>query len=125
MLSADAGFMLIAGVLQDTSNFYTAIYYIPAASLFPNIITYDKTGKIMDGQNMDFECWDGAPYNYQCEGAVTINEKLEITFEHTTTCFDCDSLSTATTVFIDKGRGKISTAGQIEFSRDKTITHSR
>jgi hypothetical protein len=106
------------GVLGDTSKFFTVIYYTPAASFFPNIITYDKNGKILDGQNMNFDCWDGGPDN-KCSGQFEISKTLDIDFEHTTICYECDSTSTKPIEFTDKGHGRILASGQIEFKKEK------
>ncbi|HCW09042.1 MAG TPA: hypothetical protein DGG95_16925 [Cytophagales bacterium] len=107
------------GMLADTSRFYTLIFYAPAATLIPVITTFDKTGERIYDQGVDFGCWDGGPYSYECDGQIKIDSKMNLNLEHVTTCFDCDSTSSKPVKYFEKRKGKIRNDGMIELEAIK------
>ena len=107
------------GILTDTSSFYTLIFYAPTVTFIPVISTYDKKGNRISDKGIDFGCWDGGPYDYSCDGHLTVDNKMNLNLEHVTICNDCDSTSTEPVKFIEKRKGKITNNGQVELEARK------
>ena len=108
--------LLCYGMLSDTARFYTLVFYAPAVTYVPVLVTFDKNGSKIHDRSVDFGCWDGGPDNYECDGHLTVDKNLNLNFEHVTTCYGCDSTSTAPKLYIDKGKGKIGKDGQIKLN---------
>jgi|LakMenE01Jun11ns_1017448.scaffolds.fasta_scaffold9743097_2 hypothetical protein len=118
-LFTQSGSILCYGILTDTSSFYTLIFYAPTVTFIPVISTYDKKGNRISDKGIDFGCWDGGPYDYSCDGHLTVDNKMNLNLEHVTICNDCDSTSTEPVKFIEKRKGKITNNGQVELEARK------
>jgi hypothetical protein len=106
---------LCYGLLADTAKFYSLIFYFPAATSIPGILTFDKNGNNISGQSFDFGCWDGGPYDSKCDGFLTIERDLSFVVDHTTTCFDCDSTSNNPVKYFKTSKGRILPSSKIEY----------
>jgi hypothetical protein len=109
------------GLLTDTSNFYTAIFFGAAAHALPIIATFDKTGHTISTTSIDFGCWDGGPYDYTCSGGFVINPDMSISLNHETVVTKSYDARDSTDAFPVKypysWKGKILMNGAIEIEK--------
>jgi hypothetical protein len=107
------------GMVSDSSNFYTLFTYMHGAvTPIPMIETFDKSGKFIDSEQIDFGCWGGgAPYEYTCEGGYVLNKDFTISLYHetiVTDCVVCDSTEIFPRSYAYQWKGRILNNGTIE-----------
>lgn len=80
----------IAGVIQDTTNFFGFIYFYPGDELIPILVTFDKTGELIEKSQIAKEC--ASDCGYDCHSTVIINKDYKIVFRLNETITKCDSV---------------------------------
>ena len=80
----------IAGVLKDTADFFGFIYLVPADEMIPVLVTFDKTGRLIEKNQIAQECASGC--GYDCHSYVTISKDYTIIFKFNETIAKCDSI---------------------------------
>ncbi|MCA0447939.1 MAG: hypothetical protein LCH54_17100 [Bacteroidetes bacterium] len=78
----------IAGVFQDSTKFFGFIYFYPADEMLPILVTYDKTGKMIERNLIAHEC--GVDCGYTCDWMVTITEDYKIVYKLNETIIPCN-----------------------------------
>jgi hypothetical protein len=111
----------VAGVLPDTSNFYCFLYYSVGDALYPNLVTIDKKGKIIDKANICIGNCAGLMIDIDsCIDKVTINKDLSINLLYRVRGSAETRDSIPKTVKVNNqiiGKGKILKNGKIEISK--------
>lgn len=111
----------VGGVLPDTSNFYSILYYQTGDLIYPFISTFDKQGNLIDEENIGIGYCGGLTIDLDtCVDRVTINQRLEIEsfYKAIGTAEDstgqelkiCNSIT---------GKGTIKADGQIEILKSE------
>jgi hypothetical protein len=120
LIFGDAGISCY-GLLADTTDFYTAIFFAAAAHALPVIVTFDKAGHTISATSIDFGCWDGGPYDYTCSGGFVINPDMTITLNHETVVTksydDRDSTEVFPVKYPNSWKGKILMNGTIKIEK--------
>ncbi|HEX3007767.1 MAG TPA: hypothetical protein VHO90_09150 [Bacteroidales bacterium] len=80
----------IAGVLKDTADFFGFIYLVPADEMIPILVTFDKTGRLIEKNQIAQEC--GSDCGYDCHSYVSIDKDYKIIFKFNETIAKCDSI---------------------------------
>ena len=80
----------IAGVIQDTANFFGYIYFYPGDELIPILVTFDKTGRLIEKSQIAKECSSGC--GYDCHSTVTISKDYRIVFTLNEIIAKCDNV---------------------------------
>lgn len=78
----------IAGVFEDSTNFFGFIYFYPADEMLPILVTYDKSGKLIERNLIAHEC--GVDCGYTCDWMVTITEDYKIIYKLNETESPCE-----------------------------------
>jgi len=118
------------GILTDTANFYSLIYLFPADALYPVLVTYTKTGKLIDKTYLSVNgCGSDAGLTY-CSSTSIINKDLTVFCADTVKYdFICDSVGkeipNSSEILIDTKKGRLTKngkiiMGQIHNSKQKT-----
>jgi hypothetical protein len=112
---------LVAGVLPDTSGYYCFLYYSVGDALYPNLVTIDKKGNIIDKANICIGNCAGLMIDIDsCIDKVTINKDLSIDLLYRVRGSVETQDSLHKTVKVNnqiKGKGKILEDGKIEISK--------
>ena len=112
------------GILPDTSNFFSLIYFYPADSYYPQLITYDKKGKQIDQTPLIVNgCGSGCGLQY-CSETGIINKDLSIFCADTLVWeYFCDSLSepipNSDIIWINSKTGKLTNNGKLKMTDEK------
>ncbi len=77
----------IIGVNPDTSNYFGFFYLLPADNAIPALVTYDKSGKLINNELLATSCWQ---CESDCRSLVRIDENLNIEFRYEYFEFDFD-----------------------------------
>ena len=108
------------GVLPDTTNFYCFLYYQPGDSLYPFLTTVDKSGNVIDTQNIGFGYCNGLLIDIdRCIDQVTIEKDMGLDLLYIATG-TAENDSTKQTIKICNkivGTGKINEKGKIEINK--------
>jgi hypothetical protein len=80
----------IVGVLKDSTDFYGFIYLYPADEMIPILVTFDKTGRLIEKNQIAQEC--ASDCGYDCHSYVTIDKDYKIVFKFNETIAKCDSI---------------------------------
>ena len=80
----------IAGVIQDTTNFFGFIYFYPGDELIPILVTYDKKGGLIEKNQIAKGC--ASDCGYDCHSTLAINKDYKIVFQLNETIAKCDSI---------------------------------
>ena len=118
------------GILTDTTNFYSLIYFFPADTHYPVLATYTKTGKLIDKTDLLVNgCGSDAGLTY-CSSTSIINKDLTVFCADTLKYdFICDSVGekipNSGEILIDTKKGRLTRSGkiimgQIHNSKQKT-----
>ncbi|MBN8707289.1 MAG: hypothetical protein J0L62_15565 [Bacteroidetes bacterium] len=115
----------IAGIFQDSTNFFGFIYFYPADEMLPILATYDKTGKIIERNQIAHEC--GVDCGYTCDWMVTITEDYKIVYKLNETIIPCNQAEPTNSSKIYRETTEISQldqTGKLKFI-DKIITENK
>ena len=111
------------GLLSDTTDFYSLIYFVPADSYYPVLATYDKSGKLISQESLLVSgCGSDCGLVY-CSSTGVINKDLSLFCADTVKYnFHCDTLgepvpSSGMTYSIVK-KGKVKRDGKIELGKE-------
>jgi hypothetical protein len=80
----------IAGVIQDTANFFGFIYFSPGDELIPILVTFDKTGGLIEKIQIAKGC--ASDCGYDCHSTVSINKDYKIVSKLNETIAECDNV---------------------------------
>jgi len=111
------------GVLPDTTNFYCILYYQSGDSLYPFLTTIDKSGNVIDTQNIGIGYCGGLPTGVDhCIDQVTIGEDMSLHLLYHATGTRTDDSTHQTTKICNKilGTGAITGKGKIEITKTET-----
>gem|GEM_PF-1653056 len=106
------------GLLADTTNFYSLIYFEQGEEIYPIICTYSKQGQLISNQSLlVYGCGSDCGLSY-CSYAAKINKDYSIYFADTLKYdYDCDSLGNpipnTDSTFIHSRIGKIDKSGRV------------
>lgn len=114
------------GMLPDTSEFFALIYLYPAEDYYPQIVTYDKKGTIIDEASLlAVGCGSDCGLS-SCSQIAMINKNLSIfcadtlIWEHM-----CDSLGqvipNSSQIWINTKSGQISNKGKLMLEKKSII----
>jgi len=111
-------------ILPDTSKFFSLIYFYPADSYYPILVTYDKKGKQIDETALIVNGCGGDCGLQYCSSTGIINNDLSIFCADTLVWeYFCDSLSqpipNSDIVWIDSKTGKLTNNGKLKMTNDK------
>lgn len=112
------------GILPDTSKFFSLIFFYPADSYYPQLITYDKKGKQIDKTSLIVNgCGVDCGLQYCSETAI-IEKDLSILCVDTVIWeYFCDSLGepilNSDIVWINTKTGKLTDSGKLKMTDDK------
>jgi hypothetical protein len=113
----------VAGLLPDTLNFYCFLYYSVGDALYPNLVTINKKGEVIDKANICIGNCAGLMIDIDsCMDKVTINKDLSINLLYRVRGSAETHDSIPKTVKVNnqiKGKGKILKNGKIEISKGK------
>jgi hypothetical protein len=106
------------GMLTDTSNFYSLIYFFPADNFYPVLATYTKTGKLINQEALSVNgCGSDCRLSY-CSQTGILNKDLTIFCADTVKYdFFCDSLGekipNSSKILISTKTGKLTNSGKL------------
>lgn len=108
--------ILVYGKISQPSKFTTIIYFIQTEDIFPLIVTYSKSGKIIDSKRLIIKgCGSDCGLKYCCY-TTTIDKDLNIlladTMLYNQKCFD-EYMTDSTLNYYYSKKGKISKDGKI------------
>jgi hypothetical protein len=111
------------GMLADTSNFYSLIYFHSADALYPVLYTYSKSGKLIGEESLIVRgCGSDCGMSY-CSSTAYINKDLSIymadTLHYEENCDDADNVIPVDSTFIFSKTGSIDKSGKIKMSEEK------
>jgi len=115
------------GLLADTINFYSLIYFRQGEEIYPIICTYSKQGQLISNQSLlVYGCGSDCGLRY-CSYTAQIDKNRSIYFADTLKYeYLCDSLNNpipnTDSTFIHSRVGKIDDKGQISVSNIKFVT---
>lgn len=121
----EAPLLTLVGVLPDTSNFYTFLFYYPADDLRPEIHTIDKNGNTISSLRTSFNC--GADCGYYCVGAeFTFKKDFSFLSQHKSYRAECNKEqtevdTTSVTYFVIEKKGRILSNGEITEGKETAI----
>ena len=106
------------GMLKDTSKFFSLIYFYPADSYYPMLVTYDKKGNLIGKTSLIVNGCDGDCGLEYCSETGIIDSDLSITCTDTIVWkFSCDSLGVpipdSDSVWVNSKKGKITDSGKV------------
>ena len=112
------------GFLPDTSKFFSLIYFYPADSYYPHLITYDRKGKQIDQTSLIVNGCGGDCGLQYCSETCIINNDLSILCADTVIWeYFCDSLAqpipNSGIVWINTKKGKLTYNGKLKMTGDK------
>jgi hypothetical protein len=108
------------GVLPDTTNFYCILFYQTGDSLYPFLTTIDKSGNVIDTQNIGIGYCRGLLSDIDhCIDQVTIKEDmgLDLLFKATGTTENDSTHQTIKICDTIVGTGKVNEKGKIEITK--------
>ena len=111
------------GMLADTANFYSLIYFHTADMLYPVLYTYSKSGKLLSEESLIVRgCGSDCGLNY-CSSAAHIGKDLSIYIADTShyegMCDSAGNYITGDSTFIYSKTGAINKSGIIKMSEEK------
>lgn len=114
------------GILRDTSQFYSLIYFFPADSDYPVLATYTKDGELISKEGLIVNGCGGDCGLQYCSESGIINIDYSIYCADTVKWdFFCDSIGepipNSATVWINSQTGHISKNGTITMSKKTHI----
>ena len=114
------------GILPDTSKFFSLIYFYPADSYYPQLVTYDKGGKLIDETSLIVNGCGGDCGLQYCSETGIIKKDLSIFCADTVIWeYFCDSLSqpipNSDIVWINTKTGNLTNNGKIKMTDDKHV----
>ncbi len=117
--------LTLLGVVPDTFNFFTFLFYYPGDDLRPYLITFDKQGRLIDQHMTGYNC--GADCGFYCIGGVfTLNKDLRFTSRHMSYRAECDDQqiemdTTKVAYVVMERKGKILANGKFSEGEDKQV----
>lgn len=120
----DLGEIKCYGVLKDTSKFFSLIYFYPADSYYPVLVTYDKRGNQIDKVSLIVNGCGGDCGLEYCSETGIINEDLSIVCADTIVWkFSCDSLGEpipdSDSVWVNSKTGRIKDNGKLMIKKEQ------
>jgi hypothetical protein len=112
------------GLLPDTANYYTLLYFTQSETLYPILVTYSKDGEMISQTNLLVRgCGSDCGLSY-CSSTASISKDLHIyaadTLKYEATCDKLGKfLPNSDSTFIYSKAGSISTTGTITMSEEK------
>lgn len=112
------------GMLKDTTKFFSLIYFYPADSYYPMLVTYDKQGNMIDKTSLIVNGCGGDCGLEYCSETGIIHPDLTIACVDTVKWkFSCDSLGEpipdSDSVWVDSKNGKIKKNGKLLIQKEK------
>ncbi|GAO44724.1 hypothetical protein FPE01S_03_07630 [Flavihumibacter petaseus NBRC 106054] len=115
------------GILSDTTNFYSLIYFRIGDAPVPVLATYSKKGKMLD--NQDLLCYGcGSDFGLEyCSYTAQIKKTLDIYIADTSVysgqndSLDLDNVKKSDSTFINYKTGKIELNGKISIGQLQSV----
>ncbi|HYV92047.1 MAG TPA: hypothetical protein VE978_09705 [Chitinophagales bacterium] len=112
------------GMLPDTTIFFSIIYFYPADSYYPQLVTYNKRGKLIDETSLIVNGCGGDCGLQYCSETGMINKDLSIFCADTVNWeYFCDSLGqpipNSDIVWINTKTGRLTNNGKVKMTNDK------
>ena len=116
------------GMLKDTSKFFSLIYFYPADSFYPVLVTYDKKGNQIDKVSLIVHGCGGDCGLEYCSETGIINNDLSILCADTVVWkFSCDSLGEpipdSDSIWVNSKAGRIKDNGKLIMKKEQLLKY--
>ena len=116
------------GILKDTSKFFSLIYFYPADSYYPVLVTYDKKGNQIDKVSLIVSGCGGDCGLEYCSETGIINDDLSIVCADTIIWkFSCDSLGEpildSDSIWVNSKTGRIKDNGKLMMKKEVKLKY--
>lgn len=116
------------GMLKDTSDFFSLIYFYPADSFYPVLVTYDKKGNQIDKVSLIVNgCGGDCGLEYCSETGIIYEDRSILCADTVIWKFSCDSLGEpipdSDSVWVNSKAGRIKDNGKLIMKKEQTLKY--